>query len=312
VRLTLSESLKEFVWVAEIRQGNQVQVEMVSAQKELGESAAKSSPAVEIRKALMWSEPHQILDMLMLDAATPSPKLMILAPDSITLDVLSGGKWKHQQTWAITHTRNYPRDLRGLLVANSNREVEAYLPGTVCSIGDIGSGTIFCREGDDAWKIGPRSAFFNSARNYFTGALVPPSDKPMSPFYSIAWLNRQGYQVTVIVGVDGHVRVSDGVNERLLPGSLTADWGSDIVGVKTGCGSGAQLLATSAGDDTRNDSLRAYDIQDRNPVLVSAATDFPGPITALWSHDGTSATAIVHNLQTEQYEAYSISVICTQ
>jgi hypothetical protein len=307
VRVTLSENLKEYVWVAEIKQGNDTRVEMVTVPHSQSAVAAKNMPSVSIHKVMMWTQPAQILDMILLDASTSNPKMIVLDVDAISLYSLHEGKWQRDQNWAITHTRPFPRDLRGLLVAGKDHAIDAYLPGTACN---VTSNAIVCHESDDAWKIGPRSAFYNSARNYFTGALVPASDKPLGPFYSMAWLDKQNYSLTISTGVDGRVRISDGVNDRLLSSAATADWGSDIVAVKSSCGAGAQLLVTSNGDDNNTDSMRAYEIADRDPILASASTDFPGPIMALWSHDASSATAIVRGLQTGQYEAYSVSISC--
>jgi hypothetical protein len=199
--------------------------------------------------------------------------------------------------------------LRGLLVAGKDHAMDAYLPGTVCN---VTSNALICRESDDAWRIGPRAAFYNSARNYFNGALVPASDKPLGPFYSMAWIEKPSHSLILSTGVDGRVRMIDGVNDRTLSSAATSDWGSDIAGLKSNCGAGAQVLVTSNGDDNAADSIRAYEIPDRDPVLASAAIDLPGPITALWSHDASSATAIAHNLQTGQYEAYSLSITCNQ
>jgi hypothetical protein len=309
VRVTLSENLQGYIWVAEIKQGNDTHVEMVTAPRAQSAIAAKNAPSVVIHKALMWSQATQILDMVLLDASTSNPKMIVLDAEAITLYSLHEGKWQHEQNWAITHTRPFPRDLRGLLVGGKDRAIEAYLPGTVCS---LAGNSVVCRESDDAWKIGARSAFYNSGRNYFTGALVPASDKPLGPFYSMAWLEKPNYPLSISTGVDGRVRISDGVNDRTVPSSVTADWGSDIAALKSSCGNGTQLLVTSNGDDTTADSLRAYEVPDRDPVLASAATDFSGPITALWSHEATSATAVARNLQTGQYEAYSVSITCNQ
>src|SRR6202008_3609317 len=114
---------------------------------------------------------------------------------------------------------------------------------------------VVCRESDDAWKIGQRAAFFNSGRNYFTGALVPASDKTSDPFYSMAWMDKQNYQLSLSIGVDARVRVSDGIDQRVLPSAATADWGSDVATVKSSCGTGAQLLVTSAVDDYGSDAI---------------------------------------------------------
>jgi hypothetical protein len=272
---------------------------------------AKNAPSVVIRKVLMWSQSSQILDMLLLDANSSNAKMLILDSDAIWLYSLHDGKWQRDQNWAITHTRAFPRDARGLLVAGKHKSVQTYLPGTVCDA-SLSANAVVCRESDDAWKIGYRAAFFNSSRNYFTGALVPASDKSLGPFYSMAWLEKQSYALTLSTGVDGRIRMSDGVNDRTLSAATTSDWGSDIAAVKSSCGTGAQLLVTSSGDDNASDSIRAYEFPDRDPVLASAAADFSGPITALWSHENTSATAIARNLQTGQYEAYSVSITCNQ
>lgn len=310
VRVTLSENLHEYVWVAEIRQGPETRVEMVSLPRPPSSASPRNGATVSVRKVMMWSQPTQILDMLLADASTSNPKMLLLDVNAIALYVLREDHWQREQTWPISHTRAFPRDPRGLLVITKEKALAAYLPGTVCEVASLGANAVVCRESDDAWKIGYRAAFFNSARNYFTGALVPASDKMPGPFYSITWLEQSNLTLAISTGVDGRVRLSDGVNERILPETSTADWGSDIAAVKSSCGTGAQLLVTSNGDDTTTDSLRAYEIPDRDPLPVSTSTDLPGPITALWSHDATGASAIVHNLQTGQYEAYSVSIAC--
>ncbi len=310
VRVTLSENLHEYVWVAEIKQGNDTRVEMVSSPRSASAATPKNGATVSVRKVLMWSQATQMLDMLLVDGSSSNPKMVVLDVEAIAIYALRDGKWQKEQNWPITHSRAFPRDVHGLLVLGKDKSLEAYLPGTVCDVASLSANAIVCRESDDAWKIGYRAAFFNSGRNYFTGALVPASDKATSPFYSMAWMDKQSYTLAISTGVDGRVRISDGVNERTLPAAANSDWGSDIAAVKSGCGAGAQLLVTSNGDDTVGDSIRLYEVPDRDPVLVSASTDVPGPIMALWSHDATGASAIVHNVQTGQYEAYSVSIAC--
>ena len=308
VRITLSENLQGLLWIAEIKQGTETQVAMVTVPIQSA-VPAKPGPAVVLHRALMWSQSSPILDALVLDSASPSARLMVLDADAVTSYAIVNSKWEKQQSWNITHAHVFPRDLRGLLVANQNRTVTAYFPGTIC---ELNTNAVSCHDGDDPWKLGPRAAFFNSGRNYFTGALVPASDKPVAPFYSATWIDRPNYTLGIFNSLDGQVRITDGMNERTLAATLTSDWGSDLAALKTGCLSGSQLLVTEAGDDTASDSLRAFDILDREPILVSAPLEFPGPITALWSHDPSSAMAIAHNLRTGQHEAYSVSITCNQ
>jgi hypothetical protein len=311
VRVTLSENVQDYVWVAEIKSGSELQVEMVSVPRPPSAAVAHSAPTVTIRKTLLWSQGDSILDALLLDSTSTNPRLLVLDTTSLSVYILSSGKWQRTQGWDIFRNHNFPRDPRGLIALTKDHLADIYLPGTVCNISNGSTTAISCHDGDDPWPLGGRSAFFNSARNYFTGALVPPTDKPLGPFYSLAAIDKSSYALSIFSSVDGRVRVTDGVNERTWPTSITSDWGSDLAAVKSGCGTGAQLLVTNAGDDTSGDSLRAYEIPDREPVLVSAALEFAGPITALWTHEGSSTVAI-HNLKTGQYEAYAVSINCNQ
>src|SRR5260370_17672768 len=84
------------------------------------------------------------------------------------------------------------------------------------------------------------------------------------------------------------------------------EWGSDIAAVKTGCGAGSQVLATASGDHAQ-DSIRAFEFPDRDPVAVSAAMEFPGPVSALWTEArGDSAIAIARNQATWSYDAFPL------
>ena len=90
------------------------------------------------------------------------------------------------------------------------------------------------------------------------------------------------------------------------------DWGSDLTSVKTSCGAGWQVLATSPETDG-GDSVRAYEFPDRDPVAVSGAVDFPGAITALWTEaKGDTAIAVAKNRETGSYEAFRLAMACTQ
>jgi hypothetical protein len=104
------------------------------------------------------------------------------------------------------------------------------------------------------------------------------------------------------------VHIIDGVSEQVAkPG-----WGSDLASVKTSCGAGWQVLATSSGDGNA-DSVRAYEFPDRDPVAVSAALEFTGAITALWTEaKGDTAVAVVRDRETGSYEAFRLALACSQ
>jgi hypothetical protein len=171
--------------------------------------------------------------------------------------------------------------------------------------------TVTCRNTDDPWPIGGQKAFFNSARNYFTGTLVPGLGAQLPPFFSAATLPRANYTLWLFNGVDGQVRAYDGVELRAI--SNTRNWGSDMISVRSNCGVGTQLLVSAAGDDTVADFLHVYEMVDREPNEVASQLAMDGPITALWqSADTSSAVAVVRNLQTGQYDAYNITIACNQ
>jgi len=306
VRITLSENLQGYLWVAEIKQGNETQVTMAYVPRTEAAAIPPSGPSVTIRKTLLWSQPGQILD-----AYVDHNRLVLLDAATVSTFALNSGRWQLDHTLAIAHQHNFPRDLRGLLVPAKDHLADAYLPGTVCNVTADTSFAVACHDGDDPWPLGTLSALFNSARDYFTGALFPASAKSVAPFYTMVKLERRNSTLSVFTGIDGRVRTNDGINDYSLPATEISDWGSDMAALKSECGSGAQLLVTGAGDDTTGDSLRAYEIPYREPVLVSAAADFSGPITALWTH-GDSATAVAHNLRTGSYDAYSVSVTCSE
>jgi hypothetical protein len=155
------------------------------------------------------------------------------------------------------------------------------------------------------------SAFFAPTRNFFTGALSPGIEKQttVKAFYSAAMLPRDKYKLWIFTAVDGQVHLLDGVTDQL---ATKLGWGSDLASVRSGCGLGWQVLATGNGDGT-GESVRTFEIADREPVAVSQPLEFNGSITVLWADpDGTGAIAVSQNLETGEYEAYRLSITCGQ
>ena len=160
--------------------------------------------------------------------------------------------------------------------------------------------------------IPPMGAFFAATRNFFTGALTPGVGKftTVSKFYSAALLPREKYLLWLFAAADGRVHMVDGIGDQ----GLKLGWGSDLTSVKTPCGAGWQVLATSSGEEI-GDSVRAYEFPDRDPVAVSAAVDFPGNgvVTALWTEaKGDTAIVVARNRETGTYEAFRLAVACSQ
>jgi len=337
VTISLSENSTSYVWVAEIRQGaGEVAVVMVSAPRPEGAPAARDSVPLSLRKISLWAQDTPILDVAVLEENATPTHIAVLDPEKVTLYRLQGGKWQQEQALPIVHERPWPRDLRGRLVPAGDHLLDAYLPGLFCASTAGMPLALNCRESDDPWPlvagtinggtlsvfpsaglangaatvVPQMKAFFAPTRNFFTGALTPGVGKftNVPKFYSATLLPRDKYTLWLFAATDGAVHMVDGVSDQ----TARFGWGSDLATVKTQCGAGWQVLASSSGEQA-GDSVRAYEFPDRDPVAVSAAVELPGAITALWTEArGDTAVAVVKDRETETYAAFRVAMACSQ
>jgi len=120
-------------------------------------------------------------------------------------------------------------------------------------------------------------------------------------------LPRDKYTLWAFAAVDGHVHLLDGMSDQAL---TQQGWGSDIASIRSRCGPGWQILATS-NEQAPTDEVKAFEIADREPIAVSSPAKFDGPITGLWAaSDATTVIAVSHNSATGNYEAYQLSLDC--
>jgi hypothetical protein len=325
VRVSLSENLQNYLWVAEIQLAGPVpdkstnetatetSVVMVSIPLPEMRSAEPEAAAMVLHKTLLWSQAERILDVESLEGSPA--RMLILDSGSVVLYRLQDGRWQAEQTLPITHSRPWPRDLRGRLVLRKDHLFDAYLPGVLCRSTTASPLAMACSDSEEAWPIGTTlfnlSASFVSGRNYFSGAILQNSGQQMStvPFYAAAGVPRSESTSWLLTAVDGQVHLLNGSADQVIgkPG-----WGSDIASLRSSCGSGWQVLATGDGDG-QNDTARAFEMSASTPVAASAALDVSGNITALWTESGeASALAIAHNFATGRYEAFRISVSCSR
>jgi hypothetical protein len=337
VTISLSENPGSYVWVAEIRQGaGEVAVVMVSAPRPEGSAAAHDSVPMSLRKIPLWAQDDPILDVAVLEENAGPTHIAVLDGEKVSLYRMQGGKWQLEQGLSIAHARPWPRDLRGRLIPARDHLLDAYLPGVICRSTATMPLTLSCRDSDDPWPlvsgtlnggslsvfpsaglgngastvVPQMGAFFAPARNFFTGVLIPGVGKftTVPKFYSAALLPREKYTLWLFAATDGLVHMVDGVSDQ----TAKLGWGSDVASVKTACGAGWQVLAASTGDQG-GDSLRAYELPDRDPVAVSAAVEISGAVTALWTEaKGDSAIAVARNPETGSYEAFRLALACSQ
>jgi hypothetical protein len=314
VQVTLSENLQNYVWVAEIHQGNnESSVAMATAPRLGVATVERPAAALMIHKTLLWTDATRILDVAVVNS---SPQhLIVLEPESVALFKFQDSRWQQEQSLPLSHSHPWPRDLRGRLALRKDHLFDAYLPGIFCRSAATTPLAVSCYESDDPWPLRTDepglSAFFTPTRNFFTGALSPGIEKQTTvrAFYSAAVLPREKYKLWIFATVDGQVHLLDGVTDQT---ANKLNWGSDIASVRSGCGLGWQVLVAGNGDGA-DETVTAFEIADREPVAVSQLSEFHGGITALWTDsDGTDVIAVSQNSGTGRYEAYRLSITCGQ
>lgn len=339
LRVTLSENLQGGLWVAEVVEGSETRIAMLPVA--LGTPpVAASGPAITLRRTLLLTETEPVLDAQIF-TAVGIQHLIVLEPDRIlallrnaaplVASVQNATGWLTDQTFPIAHTRPFPRDLRGRLVAGQSQVgqpqpsagpitpapsspdpiFDAWLPGVSCS-GSMAVSrlAVTCQDSDDPWPLTPsQHAFYNAMRDYFTGILAPGYGMDLPPFYTASDIPRASGSSTLLNGIDGKVLLVD--NDILRPVNGTNDWGSDFAVLRSGCGSGAQVLVSGSGAAAAGDSLRAWEIVGREAVPVSAPLSIDGTVLAIQgTPDGTAATVIVRREAPTRYEVWNASALC--
>ncbi len=103
--------------------------------------------------------------------------------------------------------------------------------------------------------------------------------------------------------------------EVALPGTTHLDPGGQVAAVPNRCGYGRVYLAAGSGDYTEPDTIQLFEATVVKGIIVEKSLSdylhFPGPVMSIQS-GGTPPRAIVRNLRTGNYEAYQISISCTQ
>ncbi|HEY1807086.1 MAG TPA: hypothetical protein VGG42_00930 [Acidobacteriaceae bacterium] len=318
IRVTLSQNLQGGLWVAEVQEGTETRVAMLAVP--LAPAAPSGNGGtITIRRALVITEDAPVLDAKIFVTGGVQ-RLVVLEPERIVTyernaAALGSSAWNQDQSFPVTHSRPYPRDLRGELVAATDHPFDAWLPGVHCSSGETAAGvgtalSVTCADSDDPWPISTRqSAFFNALRDNFTGVLAPGLGMDLPPFYEAGEVPHETDAGLLLTLVDGRVLLIDGGTIKPIAGAN--DWGSDFALLRSGCGSGAQVLVSGSGAAGAGDSLRAWEIAGREASPVSAPVSVDGAVTAIWpSADGTSATVIVRRDAPLRYEVWNGSALC--
>jgi hypothetical protein len=331
IRITLSQNDRARLWVAEVVQGNETRIVMVETAGDHPSQSPEESRMVLRRERYVGAsdlggvQGSSTRDPIVGAMQTPQGVVVFRTHEAVILQGAAGA-WRAEKKIDLNHAPE-SRDPRALLVASDGGNAfTAFLAGSECA-GHYESGTgaaapaaegwtVRCHASDEPWPIlqsgdpgnpAALKAFYNSARNYFTGVVAPGIGVDLPPFYLAALLPQSSGVAMLIGGIDGKVQLVD--NGTLKPVSGTRDWGSDFAVLKSGCGSGVQVIVSGSGE-AESDSLRAYDLSAQEAVEASAPLAMNGSVTALWATpDGKSVMAIVR-LASGDYEVDRVTALC--
>jgi hypothetical protein len=310
VVVTLAENLRGYVFVAQNNAGGNQPAAIVVMPR--GVSIPGGGNSVVLRKMPVLDQEMPILDFAIVGSGS-AERLVVLENERVVIYLRSGTAWQTEQTLEIAHQHPFPRDIRGRLQMGPDRDhwFAAFLPGTACSSSAVLPLTIECHDADDPWPLsgqdgGGEHAFFNAARNMFTGVVVPALAEQPGRFYSAA-----------LLGTGDWVFVADaGAVKELKAGTAAIfdppDWGTDAVALRSSCGP-PNILATGAGDYSVPDNLHSYEWNGAGPALNADPLEFSGPITAIWAAaSGTEASVVSRNVKNGRYEAYVVTANCAR
>jgi len=319
IRVTLSESPRQRIWVAEVIEGDQTQVTMVDLPPAKAQQT-QTAGGVILRKEQLLTGNELVLATLEMAGS-----LVVLEPQQIVIYANAAGQWQAQERISIPQRIPLARDPRGMLLPTANDlGFEGFLAGIACvgvapTAGQASNWSVQCHVSDDPWTIievpvqGSGSttlfkAFYNSSRDYFSGAMTPSLGADLPAFYSAALLERAaGNAALLTADVDGKVRLVE--NGALVTVAGTRDWGSDVAVLHSGCGARMQVIASGSGE-AMSDSLRAYDVPALEAVPASAPLMMEGTVTAMWAApDGKSVLAVVRKAL-NQYEVDRVTALC--
>lgn len=326
IRLTLSENQRERLWVAEIVEGNETRVAMVQVDH-ISSSAPGVNQQITLRKQTIIAALDLSSNEPILFAAEKESLLLLLQTDGISVFNHTTAGWQKQSHSFFNAQHQLNRDTHGILIQSGANlfHFSAFVPGLQCTTeftpADVSMQKadslwpLHCHESDDPWPIvqsdvanGPLKAFYNSARNYFTGVVSPSVGVDLPPFYTAALLPRSADNRALLIGgIDGKVQLLENGALKVVSGAR--DWGSDFAVLHSGCGLGAPIIASGSGEAV-SDSLRAYELPAQEAIPVSAALAVDGSVTALWTApDGKSLFAVVRSV-TNEYEVDRVTATC--
>ncbi|HEY4839668.1 MAG TPA: hypothetical protein VIH72_13725 [Candidatus Acidoferrales bacterium] len=315
VRITLSADNIERLWIADF-DNDGARATLIEPFERSSFDAKPWASRTHVDRELVFSGNASFLDFACtnLPTAKDCGNVLVLYPNAV---VLMDSAQNFPRA-AISQENGWPRDLRGRIKI-SGSDFEARVENVEC-LGNAGHvQSAKCGAQTGAWDFaGPQSEAalgeVVSFGNFFVRAGIAPTNGAKvktDPFYSLNGMEINGEPGWISIGVDGSARLFTEKSGQIL--GTSTGWGSELASVKTDCGTGWQILVTSARDHTETDSITVYEWSGHEFRALSDPLEMDGPVIAMWSgQDGGRTRAVVRNLKTGNYEAYLLKVGCSQ
>ena len=252
-----------------------------------------ASPGVVLELRPVLSQQTRILDL-----ARTAEGILVLTPTAVVLYKQIDGSWRSVDSRPVPTTHPWPRDVRGRLRVAAGT-LDAFLPGVTCA-GDPDPLAIACSERVAAWPLDIENVTLDPVRNYFR------SSDGLS-FYGIARLGGTAGARWLAATLDHTLAFVDD-DGRSTATTVAAD---DIVAVRTRCGAGSYVAASSVDRGRDADRLTLFEVSRRRLAPAALPAIVPGKITALWpGPNGEGATVVTYDRDAGRYDAHELLVSC--
>lgn len=320
IELTFSENPREYVWVAQVFRGQEQEVILISIARKAAAAPGPSVPRLLLQPRLIWSQAEPFLDFAILEGAAGGTNyLLVLEISRLALYQENSTGWQISDVWPLEPPHPWPRDPRGRIIL-SGALLSLYLPGVECS-GMVRTEResrrlkLACEKSEGWWEWsapdGSRTGgILVAGRNYFRSLswFQPNAETKVPTFYSVASALHDGRTAWIYASTDGVARMYS--PEHRLLGTFS-DWGSQLAAVTSPCTDAGPVLASSPVDWKATDTVRAFEIRQGQAAAASRPVEFAGPVMNLKPAEaGDHVLAVVRNLSTGSYEAYTISLSC--
>jgi hypothetical protein len=123
LQISFSESVEDYVWVAEIRRGDSHEVVMVLAARDVAKNPNAAEPSLTLQRKSIWEQAGKILDFgLVADVATDGGSiLVILEPNKLSFYEYRSGEWQLTRAIAFAAARAPQRDVLGRIALQAGK-----------------------------------------------------------------------------------------------------------------------------------------------------------------------------------------------